>query len=79
VSPRVDERKAELDVLEVAAVLLVDEDQVEVVARRELLVDVAERRRELEPAQEQPDRDRLACARERVREESAKRLRGEQG
>ena len=35
--------------------------QAQVVARRELLVDVAERRRQVEAAQEQPNRDRLAA------------------
>lgn len=49
------------DALEVPPVLLVDQDQVEVVPRRELLVDVAEGRSELEAAEEQSNRDRLAC------------------
>ena len=46
--------------LEVAPLLLVDEHQVEVVAHRELLVDVPHGRRELVTAQKQPDRDGLA-------------------
>lgn len=53
--------------LEVSPVLLVDEDEVEVVARAELLVDVAEGWGELEPAEEQPDRYRLACRTSEVR------------
>ena len=45
---------------EVASVLLVDEDEVQVVPRAELLVDITERRREVESAEEQPDRNRLS-------------------
>ena len=55
-------RKDAYLLLEVPPVLLVDEDEVEVVARAELLVHVAERRRQIEPAEEQADRDRLPCA-----------------
>ena len=54
-----DRRKTHL-LLEVPPVLLVDEDEVEVISRAELLVDVPERRREVEATQEQPYRDRLA-------------------
>ena len=54
-----DRRKTYL-LLEVPPVLLVDENEVEVVSRAELLVDVSERRREVEAAQEQPYWDRLA-------------------
>ena len=46
---------------EVPPVLLVDEDEVEVVPYAELLVHLAESRRELEAAQEQPYRDGLPC------------------
>jgi hypothetical protein len=47
--------------LEIPSVLLVDQDQVEVVARAELFVDVAEGGSELEPAEEESDRYCLAC------------------
>lgn len=47
--------------LEVPPVLLVNEDEVEVISRAELLVHIAERRREVEPAEEQAYWDRLAC------------------
>ncbi len=42
---------------EVAALLLIHEHQVQVVPHRELLVDVAHRRRQLVATQEQPDGD----------------------
>ena len=45
--------------LEVPPVLLVDEDEVEVISRAELLVHVAERRCEVKPAEEKPYRDGL--------------------
>lgn len=48
------------DSLEVASVLLVDQHQIEVVTRAELLVDVSERRRELKAAEEETNRYRLA-------------------
>ena len=48
--------------LEVPPVLLVDEDEVEVISRAELLVHVAERRRQVEAPEEEPDGDRLAYA-----------------
>ena len=48
--------------LEVPPVLLVDEDEVEVISRAELLVHVPECWREVEPSKEQAYRDRLACA-----------------
>lgn len=51
----------DLGLLEVAPGVLVYQHQAQVVARRELLVDVPERRRQVEAAQEQPDRDRLAA------------------
>jgi hypothetical protein len=51
-----------LVLLEVPSVLLVDEDQIEVVSGGELLVDVSEGRGEFEPAEEESDRDRFACA-----------------
>ena len=38
--------------LEVASVLFVDEDEVEVVARAELFVHIAECRRQVKPAEE---------------------------
>ena len=47
--------------LEVPPVLLVDEDEVEVISRAELLVHVAERRREVEATEEEAYWDRLAC------------------
>ena len=47
--------------LEVTPLLLVNEHQVEVVAHRELLVDVPPGRRQLVTAQKQPYRDGLAC------------------
>jgi hypothetical protein len=56
------ERKASL--LEVSSVLLVNEDQVQVVPCRELLVDVTECWCELEAAKEESDWDRLACVEE---------------
>jgi len=43
------------------SVLFVDEDQVEVVPRRELLVDIPEGRCELETSEEESDGDGLAC------------------
>lgn len=46
--------------LEVTSVLFVDEDEVEIITRAELLVHVAERRRQVKPAQKQPNRDRFA-------------------
>jgi hypothetical protein len=46
--------------LEIPPVLLVDEHKVEVVPRAELLVDVAERRREVEAAEEEADGDGFA-------------------
>ena len=54
-----DRRKTHL-LLEVPPVLLVDEDEVEVISRAELLVHVAERRREVEATEEEPYWDRLA-------------------
>lgn len=54
------ERRKE-DVLEVSSVLLVNEDQVEVVAGGELFVDVAEGWSELEATEEESDGDRFAC------------------
>ena len=54
-----DRRKTHL-LLEVPPVLLVDENEVEVISRAELLVHVPERRREVEAAQEEPYGDRLA-------------------
>ena len=47
---------------EVPPVLLVDEDEVEVVPYAELLVHLAESRRELEPAKEESNRDDFACS-----------------
>lgn len=49
--------------LEVAPLLLVYQHQVEVIAHRELLVDVPHGGRELIPCQEEPDRDGLSCRR----------------
>ena len=49
--------------LEVPPVLFIDEDEVQVIPHAELLVHLAERRRELEAAQEQPYRDSLPCRR----------------
>jgi len=46
--------------LEVASVLFVNEDEVEVVTRAELFVHVAECRRQVKPAEEQSDWDRFA-------------------
>ena len=46
--------------LEVPPVLLVDEDEVEIISRAKLLVHVAECRREVEAAEEEPYWDRLA-------------------
>jgi len=40
----------------------IDQDQTQVVARRVLLVNLAEGRSEVEAAQEQPDGDRFACS-----------------
>ena len=54
-----DRRKTHL-LLEVPPVLLVDEDEVEVISRAKLLVHVAERRRQVEAPEEEPDGDRLA-------------------
>ena len=48
--------------LEVPPVFLVDEDEVEVISRAELLVHVAERRRQVEAPEEESDGDRLAYA-----------------
>ena len=56
----------DLLLLEIPPVLLVNQHQVQVIPRRKLLVDVAERRRELEPAEEEPDRYRLAPHRRAV-------------
>ena len=50
----------DLLLLEVASLLLVHEHQVQVVLARELLLDVAHRRRQVVGAQEQPNRDGLA-------------------
>lgn len=50
-----------LGLLEVASSVFVNEDKREVVARRELLVDFAERRRQIEAAEEEADWDRLAA------------------
>ena len=50
----------DLLLLEVPPVLLVDEDEVEVISRAELLVHVAERRRQVEAPEEESDGDRLA-------------------
>ena len=46
--------------LEVPPVLLVDEDEVEIISCAELLVHVAEGRREVEAAEEEPYWDRFA-------------------
>lgn len=46
--------------LEVTSVLFVDEDEVKVITRAELFVHVAERWRQVKPAQKQPDWDRFA-------------------
>ena len=51
---------SDLLLLEVSPVLLIDEDEVEVISRAELLIHVAERRREVEAPQEEPYRNRLA-------------------
>ena len=48
--------------LEIATVLLVDQDEVEVVSRAELLVHVAEGRGEVETTQEESDGDGLSYA-----------------
>ena len=47
--------------LEVPPVFFVDEDEVEVVARAEFLVDVAEGRSEVEAAEEETYGDRFAA------------------
>ena len=57
---KVSSPKINLLLLEVSPILLIDQDQVDVVLDRELVVHVAIRRGEREAAQEQPDRDRLA-------------------
>lgn len=46
--------------LEIAPLLLIDENQVEVVAHRKLLVDVPHGRRHLVARKEQPDGDGLS-------------------
>ena len=46
---------------EVAPLLLVHQHQVEIVAHRELLVDVTHRGRQLVPTQKQADWDRFPC------------------
>ena len=48
---------------EVAPLLLVDQNQVQVVAHRELLVDVSHGRCHLVAGQKQPDWDGLPCDR----------------
>lgn len=50
------------DALEVPTVLLVNENEIEVVPRAELLVDIAEGGSELKATEEQPDRNCLSCA-----------------
>lgn len=51
----------DLGLFEVAPSVLVDQDQAQVVARRELLVHVAERRGQVEAAEEEADGDGLAA------------------
>ena len=51
----------DLGLLEVPPGVLVYQHQAQVVPRRELLVDVAERRRQVEAAEEEADRDGLAA------------------
>ncbi len=46
--------------LEVSSLLLINQDQVEIVAHRELLVDVPHCRRQLVTTEEQPNWDGLA-------------------
>jgi len=53
----------DLLLLKVPPVLLVDEDEVEVIPRAELFVDVAEGGCEVEAAEEEPDGDRFAAHR----------------
>jgi hypothetical protein len=55
-------KKGKNDALEVPAVFLVNEDQVEVVSRREFLVDIAEGGSKLESAEEESNRDCFACS-----------------
>lgn len=52
--------------LEIPPVLLVNEDQVQVIPRAELLVDIAERRRQVKAAEEQSYWDRLATDRSTI-------------
>ena len=47
--------------LEVPPVFGIDQDEVEVIPDGKLLVDVPERRCQVESSQKEPDRDRLAC------------------
>lgn len=56
-----DPKHGDFLLLKVASVFLVDEDEVEVVARAELFVDVAEGGRELKAAEEEADGDGLAA------------------
>jgi hypothetical protein len=60
--------------LEVAPVLFVDEDKVEVVSRAEFLVHVAEGGGKVEATQEESDGDGLSYT--RGMEQSAQRMRG---
>ena len=50
----------DLLLLEVSPILFIDKDEIEIVTRAELLVQIAEGRSEVEAAQEEADRDRLA-------------------
>jgi hypothetical protein len=52
---------SDLLLLEISPVFLINEDKVEVVARRELLVDVAEGWGEVKAAEEEADRYRFAA------------------
>ena len=52
--------------LEVTSVLFVDEDEVKIITRAELFVHVAECRRQVKPAQKQPNRDRFAWNRHTI-------------
>lgn len=52
--------------LEIPPILLINQHQVQIISRAEPLVHIPERRRQVEAAQEQPDRYRLSSYRRTV-------------
>ena len=61
-----DPKNRNLLLLKISPVLLINQNQIQIIPSRKLLVDIPERRREFESSQKQSDRDRLSSNRSAV-------------